>query len=392
MLRRRLSVLALSSATVACACTEVVPTDPPAARVESLFVPRTSVLAHAKPGELRALDVDADGDPDIVVGGTSLTLLMNDGGELRAGDTYTELVQAMDFAVADFDEDGRNELAIAEHDAPEPRFVVLRVGAAGELEPMPGSPFVVDATPHLHTLAAIDLDLDGHVDIVTDSWPQSRLVLVRGLGDGRFELPGTQVDIPEVPMQNLASADMNGDGRADIVTPAHDTESVSVLLGDGAGSLRLVAGAPFASFGGFTTLRLADMDGDGDTDVVATHRSDQSTDYKVDALSVLTNDGAGVLSHAAGSPHTGLPDRSNDVAVADFDGDGRADVVVLGETESEVGLLLGGADGLRPVQRQLLDGRMRGITAADLDGDGRAELLVSEFGSGRVHVLELLAE
>ena len=346
---------------------------------------------HPRAEALVAGDVDGDGHADVVVGGDAVQVLLGDGGgALRPapGPPFRDLVQAADFALGDFDGDGRGDVAVAEHDG-EPRFSVLLGQASGAFAPAPRSPFEVDATPHLHTLAAADFDGDGDLDVVTDSWPQSKLVVVLGRGDGSFETPGQPLPVPPVPMQNLRSGDLNGDGHPDVVTPAHDREAVTVLLGDGRGGLAAAAGSPFPSMGGFSTVSLGDMDRDGDLDVVEVHRSDRSTRYRQDGLSVLSNDGAARLSHAPGSPRLDLPERSNDLDLGDVDGDGWLDVATVGETQGVVALFLGRASGLQASGVSALPGRARGIALADLDGDGRAEVLVSDGPEGNLFALGL---
>lgn len=352
-----------------------------------------SIPVHPRPFSIASADLDGDGLEELLVGGPALTVLSpghGPGFRRAPGTPFADLIDATDLAVADFDEDGIEDIAIAEHDAPEARYVVLLGSSEGGFAPAPDSPFYVDAVPHLHTLAAADFDGDGHIDLVTDSWPESKLVFVRGQGDGGFDTPGASFRVPEAPMQNLRSADMNGDGRPDIVVPAHDSGAVSVLLGQGDGRFAHAEGSPFASFEGFSTLTLADMDGDGDADAVEVHRRDLSTQYKIDGLSVLLNDGEGRLSHAPHSPHRGLPGRSSVLAVADLDGDPWLDVAVLGETEGELAVLLGSEEGLHLHSTSKLPGRCLGVTAAKLEPGAPSRIVLTDLQGARVLVFEFV--
>ena len=185
-------------------------------------------------------------------------------------------------------------------------------------------------------------------------------------------------------MQNLVAGDLNGDGRADIITPAHDREAVTVLLSQGAGRFLPAEGSPFPSMGGFSTVACADINQDGHLVVLAVHRSDASTQYKRDGLSVLLGNGTGSLSHAPNSPRTDLPERSNHLAHGDFDGDGWTDVVVLGEVQKRLGLFRGSAEGLMNAGINSVIGRARGLAAGNVLGDERVEVLVTDFASGEV--------
>ncbi|MFG0316690.1 MAG: FG-GAP repeat domain-containing protein [Planctomycetota bacterium JB042] len=390
--RKRIGPVAAMAAAVAAglvACAE-----PPVDRAfpAGPLVGRSTVALAHRADALALHDVDGDGVLDAVVGGDAVDVLLGDGegGFRRApGAPLEGPVAAIDFAFGDLDGDGRTDLVVAEHH--EPRFFVWLGGEEGRFRPAPTSPVTVAAVPHLHAIALVDLDGDGALDVVTDSWPESRLVLVRGRGDGTFEAPGTTVPVPDVPIVNLRAGDLDGDGVPEIVTPAHDHRAVTVLAADGAGGLRETPGSPFPSFGGFSRVALADMDRDGDLDVVVVHRSDASTEYTVDALSVLANDGAGRLAHAPGSPHFELSGRAAEVAVGDVDGDGRPDAAVLTERTRVVALFLGGPDGLRLAGTHPAGGRPRDVAVGDLDGDGRAEVLVTDEARGALTVFGLPA-
>lgn len=376
---------ALSCVVAACQSAPepvVIDESGPLARVDLVStVPR----AHA----LELIDVDGDGHLDLVVSGEGLDVLRNDG---RGG--FARMACAplpgpgpcLAVECADVDGDGRLDLLAAEHDEGPYVFVFLGDAEAGFV-PAPRPRVTLDATPHLHTLEVFDVDGDGHVDLVSDSWPEDRLVVARGKGDGTFVEPGEAFAVPPTPIQNLAAGDMDGDGVVDLVTPAHEREAVSVLLGDGRGGFALADGAPFASFGGFSTLALADLDADGDLDVAEVHRSDSSTRFLQDGLSILLNDGAGRLSHAPGSPHLDLSGRAVDLAIADVNGDGLLDVVTISETTQVASTFLGGPAGLRFVGHDSLLGRPTDIAAGDVDGDGRAEVFIARHRTAELLVL-----
>jgi hypothetical protein len=380
--------LAAALATL-CACHAAEPDElaPPAN--DGPLVVRSTLTVHPRPWALELADVDGDGDLDVVVGGDGVDVLLGDGagGLTRApGSPYSGPTVAEDFAFGDFDEDGRGDVVVAEHDEG-PRLFLLRGAEAGGFELALGSPFVVDATPHVHTVAALDFDGDGHLDVVTDSWPENRLVLVAGRGDGTFVTPGRQIPVPPSPINNLRSGDLDGDGVIDIVTPAHDLEAVTVLLGDGRGGFAQAPGSPYRSFGGFSTLAVADLDRDGDPDVAEVHRSDSSTRYKQDALSLLINDGAGRLTHAPGSPFTDLSGRANALGVGDATGDGWPDVVTLSESTRVLSLFVGGEEGWRSLGDSVPGGQPRDVELGDLDGDGRAEVIVTDAAGDRLVIL-----
>ena len=195
----RLALLHLACLTLSAACSHR--DGEPAVRApepgEGPLVPLASIAVVAEPWSVAAADLNGDGHADVVVGGAGVEVLLGDGagGLARApGSPVKGPTAAQDFAFGDFDGDGRTDLAVAEHDEL-PRFFLFLGAGDGRFAPAPASPFVVDAEPHLHTLAAFDFDGDGDLDVVTDSWPESRLVLVEGRGDGSLPVTKSRIQL-----------------------------------------------------------------------------------------------------------------------------------------------------------------------------------------------------
>ena len=85
-------------------------------------------------------------------------------------------------------------------------------------------------------MAAGDFNGDARLDLVTDSWAEDRLVVILGDGKGGFITPGMYVPVGKHPYQRVRVADLNGDGKADIVSPNLEGDNVTILLGDGKGN------------------------------------------------------------------------------------------------------------------------------------------------------------
>jgi hypothetical protein len=165
-------------------------------------------------------------------------------------------------------------------------------------------------------------------------------------------------------LQDVTTADVNGDGRLDVVAAGGD--GVSVLLGNGDGTLqppvRYAAGAE--AYG----VRLTDLNGDGRPDIVTANYSPYRT------VSVLLNKGGGKFGHpqsyaAGGSGYK--------VAVGDVNGDGIPDVAVPDYTGSYLWVWYGNGDGtLGPKQTIVVQGLSEGVDVTDLDHDGRGDVSV----------------
>jgi hypothetical protein len=177
-------------------------------------------------------------------------------------------------------------------------------------------------------LTTADFNGDGKPDLaVTNYTAGSGVVSVMlGNGDGTFgaRLPLTT----DAKSRDVVAADVNHDGKLDLVVSNYGGNSVSVLLGNGNGTFG--AQATFATDLRPRGLAVADMNRDGKLDVV--------TSNGIGTVSVLLGNGDGTLATsktfaASSNPYW--------VAVGDVNGDGRPDVVVANQADNNIGVMLG---------------------------------------------------
>ena len=231
--------------------------------------------------------------------------------------------------------------------------------------------------------AATELS-DGHfvvVDQKGDGASSEIDAQLFGLGDqGGTPTPVTFTKIPTdaddgAAPRALATGDVNGDGKVDIVTADFQSDTVSVLIGAGDGTFATTS-IPFQ--GGHAGVVLSEVNGDGKLDIV-------TADYDGDTASVLLGHGDGTF----GTPTSmAVGHNPYNLSVADVTGDGIADIVVANSGAYTVSLLEGNGDGTFQAATQIGRNTSPGfVVVADVNKDGWADLVTTDYNDGTVTVL-----
>jgi hypothetical protein len=144
--------------------------------------------------------------------------------------------------------------------------------------------------PKPSNIAIGDLNNDRMPDLVVTS-AQRRVNVFLGHGDGRFSLaPAGILDVPETASE-LALGDVNGDGSTDLALASHESYNVVLLYGDGRGGFRPASLSPIRMKDGREPhthgLRIADLNGDGKPDLVTVNSNDDND------VAVMLGDGQG---------------------------------------------------------------------------------------------------
>jgi len=207
-----------------------------------------------------------------------------------------------------------------------------------------GSTVKLESGSKMRSFGIGEIDGDGHLDLATttsSSPPQQepgRLAIRRGDGQGGFADAGTPPILVPPDPNLLVMADINGDGRSDIVLGHGRTNIVTVLLNDGKGGFGRSLTLPFASGMSAYAAACADLNGDNQRDlVISTVKDSAPYDSKI---VVLLGDGRGGFTPASGSPYDAEPGAYT-VAMGDFNKDGKLDIAASSFESSVVTILLG---------------------------------------------------
>ncbi|HEY0319547.1 MAG TPA: VCBS repeat-containing protein [Pyrinomonadaceae bacterium] len=365
---------------------------PPSGAISTTATDNSRFAVGAAPGRVEIADLDGDGKLDIVVAneqGNNVTILLGDGkgGFTQAkGSPFPAGHSPNDIAIGDFNRDGKPDLAFANHE--EKYLTVLLGNGQGGFTPAPGSPFKAEVLPHTHGLAAGELNGDGNLDLVTDSWGTDQVEVLFGDGKGGFTLPGSFFAVGKHPYQRVRVADVNSDGQADIITTNLEGDNVTILLGDGRGGFKSTAGAPFPCGDSPFNFAIGDVNGDGKLDLAIVNSPSSTSDRRgKDGLSVLLGDGKGGFSLMAGSPFTTgkIP---NLVAIGDVNGDRVNDIAVSSPDGNNITLFLMSSKGMVASSSTIaLSGKPKGLAIRDLNGDGKADMVIANNGDNTVIVV-----
>jgi hypothetical protein len=336
-------------------------------------------------------DVNLDGNPDILVTNAdsgTVTVLMGDGrGQFRQAkrSPFAAGGQPNDLAVADMNGDGNLDLVIPNHQTP---YITILLGdGKGGFAPAPGSPFDVHSYPHPHGVAVAAFDGDGKLDVMTDSWGHNQVELLPGDGKGGLRMPGRYFATGHRPYERLRTADFNHDGHADVVTTNLDDGTVSVLLGDGKGGLHDAPGSPVAAGAKPWEMAVADVDADGNADLVIIPYQREVANDAQNVVTVLFGNGRGAFTPMPGPPLSLAGCEGPNSVTAGELGKGRHVIAVACAQGRTLMLFEHTGTGSWQSQSIPIKGGWGSVALAPLTRDGRTALITADADAGTVTIL-----
>src|SRR6266581_2925877 len=184
---------------------------------------------------------------------------------------------------------------------------------------------------------------------------------------------------------NIVVGDFNGDGKPDLVVSNVDSNTISVLLGNGDGTFQAAQSLPVGLNPWYFALGDFNSDGILDLAVADYGCSQECHPSPSNTVLVLLGNGDGTFRPA---PNLTVGNGPAGVAVADLNGDGKPDLVVPNFDYNSISVLLGNGDGtFQAAQNYLVDSAPVFVAVGDLNGDGKPDLAVADLHTFNISVL-----
>jgi hypothetical protein len=315
-------------------------------------------------------DFNGDKKLDIAAATASdVTILTGDGtGEFVAGTPFGNFQgKIWGIAEGDFNGDGIPDLAVGADD-----IVIYQGDGKGNFTEVSRVPQVtLGSSGAIGTLLATDLNGDGKLDLVAAADSTPNITVMFGDGTGHFSI-ASQIALGGFSL-GAASGDFNEDGHADLAITDYGSNAnlARMYLGDATG--KFAAGTPAGGGSGPYSIAAADFDKDGHIDLVIADFNFGTLMTMPETSIVLFGDGKGNFPRSmvltSGS-------QSNGVAVADIDGDGWPDIVMMNAGNDDFYVYINDRKGsfLAPYGFGVGAAPMN-FVMGDVDGDGRPDVI-----------------
>ena len=339
----------------------------------------------SRPNSLVADDLDGDGDLDLVAAafdGNRITWYENDGTPAVGGWTPRDIATVVS---------GASSVAVADVDGDGDRDVVCAAYLAGDVLWYENDGTPLDGGWTSHTIdgsasgaisaCAADIDGDGDPDVLVAAYDANQFIIYENSGAGPPAWTKHAFSNVASGAVSVCAADLDRDGDLDLVGATQNADDVLWYQNDGTLNLaNWTLWTVDGSFDGVQSVTTADVDGDGYLDVLAAA-------VNADDVVWYENDGTPAGNGWTKRTIDPLLDGASAAVPADLDGDGDVDVLAAGQIANDVTWYENDGAGPPGWTRHTIDGTASGalaVVAEDLDRDGDMDLMAACAGAGTI--------
>ena len=340
-----------------------------------------------QPVAITAGDFNGDGHPDLAVankGNGTVSLFLSDAADYFTTfqqQTISGLGTPTAITTGRFDASGNLGLAVA--DATGKTVHILKGDGKGGFT-VAGS-FATGSTPN--GIVTADFNGDGLPDLATTNAGDGTVTVLTGTGNDQF----TSANYPIGPAsgtggESIVALDVNGDGHIDLISANPIQGVVAILQNNGNGTFQAAQNYPVPN--GPAYLAPGDFHRSGKLDLAVSQQSGSS-------ITVLANNTLPTPTHGGlnfFTPNTltaGSGNMADGIAIADFNGDGKPDRVAsyLEDNSVRVSMGLGGGNFQSPAVTYAVGKLPYSVATGDLNLDGYADIITANTADGTVSVL-----
>lgn len=345
--------------------------------------PRLFASGGNDPRDVAVADFDSDGQLDVVAANfdsNNAAILFNTSHstfDLSGPANLSLVASPVAVLTTDFNNDGKADLAVisnppvleAQNDGGSGAVSILNNGNGTFAPPVS---YPVGNNPV--AIASADFNGDGKADIATANAAASTVSLLPGIGNGSFGAAST-FNVGMTPVK-LAVGDFNGDHKPDLAVANSGSNNVSLLLNDGSGGFHLAVNISAGNRP--VALVTGDFNGDGKADIVTANQAGKD-------LSLLSGKGDGTF---AAPVSIALNHSPAAIAVSDFNSDGNADLAIASPELTSLAMLFGSGTGgfIGPIKVVTGAGHSS-VIAADINRDGRPDLIATDETNHKITVV-----